>query len=154
VDLEGEVQGVINSGGGDNIAFAISAPLVRKVVPELIAEGEYRHPFLGVRLQPVTEDLARQRNLQNARGLLVAGTLQGTPAEGTLRSGDVLLAIDGQRVDSQRALSSYLELQTSPGDTVTLTVRRGGERQQVELTLGARPAPESTPSGSRRSVFA
>jgi S1-C subfamily serine protease len=154
VDLEGEVQGVINSGGGDNIAFAISALLVRKVVPALIQNGEYEHPYMGVALRPVTEGLARRENLQNARGLLVAEVLSGTPAAGTLRSGDVLVAVDGERVDTREGLSSYLELQTSPGDTVTLTVRRGGQRQQVELTLGARPPPERTPSGSRRDAFA
>jgi len=154
VDLEGEVQGVINSGGGDNIAFAISAPLVRKVVPALIENGEYEHPYMGVALRPVTEGLAGQRNLQNARGLLVAEVLSGTPAAGTLRSGDVLVAVDGERVDTREGLSSYLELRTSPGDTVTLTLRRGGERRQVELTLGTRPDPESTPSGSRRDGFA
>ena len=154
VDLAGDVQGVINSGGGDNIAFAISAPLVRKVVPPLIENGEYEHPYMGVALRPVTEGLARRENLRNARGLLVAEVLSGTPAAGTLRSGDVLVAVDGERVDTREGLSSYLELRTSPGDTARLTVRRGGERQQIELTLGARPPPERTPSGSRRGAFA
>jgi S1-C subfamily serine protease len=154
VDLAGDVQGVINSGGGDNIAFAISAPLVRKVVPPLIENGEYEHPYMGVALRPVTEGLARREDLRNARGLLVAEVLSGTPAAGTLRSGDVLVAVDGERVDTREGLSSYLELQTSPGDTARLTVRRGGERQQIELTLGARPPPERTPSGSRRGAFA
>jgi len=154
VDLAGDVQGVINSGGGDNIAFAISAPLVRKVVPPLIENGEYEHPYMGVALRPVTEGLARREDLRNARGLFVAEVLSGTPAAGTLRSGDVLVAVDGERVDTREGLSSYLELQTSPGDTVRLTVRRGGERQQIELTLGARPPPERTPSGSRRGAFA
>jgi S1-C subfamily serine protease len=153
VDLNGEVLGVINSGGGDNIAFAISAPLVRKVVSALIAEGEYEHPYLGVRLREVTEELARRESLQNARGLFVAEVLSGTPAAATLESGDVLLAVDGQRVDTRQELSSYLELETSPGDTATLTIRRGGERRQVELTLGARPEPQGTTNGSRPNRF-
>ena len=139
VNLEGTVVGVINSGGGENIAFAISAPYVRKVVSALIANGEYEHPYMGVTLRPVTQRLARSEGLANTRGLFVGEVLSGTPADGTLRRGDVLLAVDGQPTESREALSSYLELETSPGDTVRLTIRRGGERRQVGLTLGARP---------------
>ena len=141
VNLDGVVVGVINSGGGENIAFAISAPYVRKVVSALISEGEYEHPYMGVSLVPVTPGLAREESLRNTRGLFVREVLSGSPSDGTLRAGDVLLAVDGTRVGSREALSSYLELETSPGDTVTLTVRRNGERRQVDLTLGARPEP-------------
>ena len=139
VNLEGMVAGVVNSGGGENIAFAISAPYVEKVVSALIAEGDYEHPYMGVSLVPVTTELARNENLRNTRGLFVRDVLSGTPANGALRAGDVLLAIDGTQVNSREALSSYLELETSPGDTVTLVIRRNGDRQQVKLTLGARP---------------
>lgn len=139
VNLEGTVVGVINSGGGENIAFAISAPYVRKVVSALISEGEYEHPYMGVALRPVTQRLARAEGLANTRGLFVEEVLSGTPADGTLERGDVLLAVGGQPTESREALSSYLELETSPGDTVRLTIRRDGARRQVDLTLGARP---------------
>ena len=139
VNLDGVVEGVINSGGGENIAFAISAPYAEKVISALIETGDYEHPYIGVRLLPTSRQLVRERNLQNSRGLLVEDVLSGTPAAGTLRNGDVLLAVDGEPVDSREALSSYLELETSPGDSVELTIRRNGERQGVDLTLGSRP---------------
>lgn len=155
VNLDGIVLGVIDSRGGENIAFAISAPYVRKVVTALIETGEFRHPFLGVGLTQVTQRIARQRNLPNARGLLVGSIKQGGPAA-VLREGDVILSVDGKATPTFQALSSYLELNTQPGDTVTLTIRWNGERQQVDVTLGMRPAPKTgtqSSSNSRSSHF-
>ncbi|WP_101294063.1 S1C family serine protease [Halegenticoccus soli] len=158
VNLDGVVQGVVNSGGGENIAFAISAPLVRRVVPALIRRGRYRHPYLGVQLIDVTEAVARANDLRRARGLLVVGVLPGAPAEGELRGsdstaqvdgfsvptgGDVVLAVDGRRIESVQDFYSYLALNASPGETITLTVLRDGERRQVRVELGARPPPQA-----------
>jgi serine protease Do len=142
VNLDGIVLGVINSGGGENIAFAISAPYAEQVVSALIESGTYEHSYIGVGLVPVTQGIARERGLRNARGLLVRRVFPDTPAQGTLEQGDILVAIDGTAIESQQALSSYLELQARPGDTVTLTLRRNGSRQQVDLTVGTRPPPE------------
>ena len=153
VNLAGEVLGVINSGGGNDIAFAISAPLVRKVVPSLIDDGTYRHPYMGVQLVDVTEAVARANGLDRARGLLVRDVVRGSPAANVLQpstgaervsgfqvpvGGDVIVSVNGHEVSSRQALLSYLELNTSPGETVRLGIIRDGERQTVQLTLGAR----------------
>ena len=151
VNLEGVVLGVINSGGGENIAFAISAPYVRKVVSALIEDGEFRHPFLGVGLRQVTQRIARRRNLNNARGLLVSSLAQNSPAAGALQEGDVIVGIESKPTPTFQALSSYLELNTQPGDTITLTVRRNGNRQRVEVTLGTRPVPGARSAPRSRS---
>jgi S1-C subfamily serine protease len=155
VDLEGTVLGVVNSGGGENIAFAISAPLVRQVVTALIEEGEYVHPTLGVRLLPVTEIVAAANGLEETRGLLVTDVASGSGAAEALRpatgtetvggfdvpvGGDVILSIGGRDVSTRQAFREYLELETRPGDAVTLTVLRDGERRQVEVEVGALPA--------------
>lgn len=71
--------------------------------------------------------------------VLVIEVRSGGPAAGVLQAGDVVVSIDGKRIDSRQQLASYLALESSPGDTVELAVRRDGERRTVELTLGERP---------------
>jgi serine protease Do len=139
VNLDGRVIGVISSGGGENLAFAISAALVKRVVPALIEDGEYDHAYMGVGLRTVTPDVAEQLGLDQPRGVAVARVRSGGPSAGTLRQGDVILSIGGTRIDGRQQLSSYLALQASPGDTVDVTVLRNGERRTLSLTLGTRP---------------
>ncbi len=157
VGLGGDVLGVVNSGGGDNIAFAISAPLARRVVPALVESGTFEHSFVGVSLTEVTPTVARANDLaaDRPRGLIVLRTVPGSPAEGVLRGssqeqvddvtvpvgGDVVLELGGQPVDTLEAFSAYLALETSPGDTVGVTVLRNGERRTLDVTLTDRPAP-------------
>jgi S1-C subfamily serine protease len=157
VTMDGQVAGVINSGGGDNIGFAISAALSRRVVPALIEDGEYEHSLVGVRLAPVTPAAATEYGLDRAFGAIVVGVQPGGPADGVLRpadgettvdgvavptGGDVIIAVDGQQVRTLGEFSAYLALNTSPDQTVTLTVVRDGERRDVSLTLAERPEPE------------
>jgi serine protease Do len=153
VALDGSVVAVINSGGGDNIAFGISAALARRVLPELIETGSFEHSFLGAALAPVTPTLAEANDLAQPRGLLVVQVMPDGPAEGILRpsdpevvdgervpvGGDVLLSIEGTTTDTPEALGSYLALETDPGDAVSLTILRDGSERTVEVELGTRP---------------
>jgi len=156
--LDGQVLAVINSGGGDNIAFGISAALARRVLPTLIETGSYEHSFLGVAVTTVTPAVAEANGLSEPRGLLVVQVAPDGPVDGVLQpsdesttvegervrvGGDVLLAIDGARTDTTEALGSHLALETRPGDTVSLTVLRDGEEQTVEAELGTRPTRPS-----------
>jgi len=156
VSLEGDVIAVVNSGGGENVAFGISAPLVRRVVPALIEEGEYEHAYMGVTLRTVTPAVARGNDLDRPRGVLVVDVLEGGPSEGVLQpsdeatflagqripvGGDVILAMDDATIERVEDLSSFLALRASPGDTIDLTVLRDGEERTVELALGTRPPP-------------
>ena len=156
VTLDGAVAGVINSGGGDNIGFAISAALTRRVVPELVDSGDYAHSFLGIRLQEVSPLVAEANGLDRARGIIVVETISGGPAAGVLRGsdertvisgtqvpvgGDVVVAVDDTPVQTQADFGTHLALETSPGETISLTVLRDGERQTAEVTLGRRPDP-------------
>jgi S1-C subfamily serine protease len=155
VTLDGEVVGVINSGGGDNIGFAISAALTQRVVPALIDTGKYDHSYIGVQLRAVSPLVAEANGLDRARGVIVVETVTGGPAAGVLRGsdgqqtingtqvpvgGDVIVGISDTEIRTQADLGTYLALETSPGDTVSMTVLRDGERQTVEVTLGTRPA--------------
>lgn len=148
VNLQGEVVGVISSGGGENLAFAISAALMKRVLPALIEDGDYDYPYLGIIPRTVTPSVAEQIGLDRPRGVLIRSVRSGTPAAGTLRQGDVILAINGTRIDTKEQLSSYLALQASPGETVEITVLRNGERQTISLTLGTRPEQPGTRGGT------
>lgn len=154
VNLDGDVVAVINSGGGDNIGFGISAALTGRVVPELIETGDYEHSYLGVSFDVVSPAVAAANDLETSRGLLVVQTVDGGPADSALRpssdieivddqriavGGDVILSIDGQSLATGEDLGSYLALNTQPGDTVELRVLRDGTEQTVGVELGARP---------------
>ncbi|WP_114577889.1 S1C family serine protease [Saliphagus sp. LR7] len=153
VDLEGEVVGVINAAGGDNVGFAISAALTDRVVPALIEEGEYRHPVLGISHVPVDPTIAEENDLPEADGVIVYDVVDGGPADGVLEpspnqvqrggsavpvGGDVVLELAGESTPDGHALARVLALQTSPGETVPVRVYRDGEETTVEVTLGAR----------------
>ncbi|WP_335998567.1 S1C family serine protease [Halorientalis halophila] len=155
VTLDGRVAGVINSGGGDNIGFAISAALMRRVIPALIERGRYDHSFMGVSLTSVTPLIAEANDLPDADGVYIDAVRPDGPAGDVLEGsggqstridgvqvpvgGDVIVRMGEQRIQSQEALSTYLALVTSPGDTIPLEVIRDGSRTTVDLTLGERP---------------
>lgn len=155
VDLDGDVVGVINSGGGDNIGFAISAALTDRVVPELIETGSYEHSYMGIGLRTVDRIVAEVNDLPEATGVMVTDVFDGTAAEGVLKpsqrtvqrrgepipvGGDVILELDGEPIPDRHSLSTHLALRTSPGDTLVMRLRREGELIERELTLGSRPS--------------
>lgn len=161
LDCDGAVVGVntagIQAAFAENVGFAISQSLVHRVAPTLIEEGEVEWPYLGVGTVDVTPAVADERGLERARGIVVVETLEDGPAADVLRpaddvrsvegqpvpsGGDVVLAIDGRRVDTGEDLSSYLATETAVGDTVTLGIVRDGERLEVNVTLEARPADD------------
>jgi len=166
VTCEGTVVGVNTAGitaqGAENIGFAVSATLIDRVVPALIEDGEYEYSYLGIAATPVTPPIAEANDLNATQGLYVVRTADDSPAADALQEpdenetagefsvpvgGDVIVAIDGRQVSSAEDLSSYLVTETSPGDEVTLTVLRDGERQEVTVTLDERPAPETGTTG-------
>lgn len=102
--------------------------------------------------------IATANELSVASGVYVHEVNEGGPASGVLQGttnivvedgrqvpvgGDVIVAIDGQQITSGEDLASYLFTETRPGETVTLTVIRDGDPQQVKVTLGERPEPNS-----------
>jgi len=154
VDLDGAVIGVVNAAGGDNIGFAISAALTNRVVPALIETGEYEHSYLGIGLRTVDRLIAEENDLSEAAGVIVTDVFDGTAADGVLKpatrtverrgtqlpvGGDVIRELDGTPIPDRHALSTYLALETSPGDTIEVRLLRNGRLRTRDLTLGARP---------------
>lgn len=168
VNCRGRVQGVIFAGEGpidSGVNFALSPRMVRTVVPALVQRGTFPTPSLGIQAAPVNPTLAEVNNLSVSRGVMVTGVLPGGPADGALRGapavhlpsglpydGDVVLAVDGERVADENDLLSYLFLQTRPGQTVNLTVSRDGENRTVPVTLEARPEVPVQQPGPRTPV--
>jgi len=159
---EGTVVGVNTAGlpasRADNIGLAVPSTLVQRVVPALVENGSYEHAYLGVSLAPITPQLASANDLNTTEGVYVHRANEGTPVAGVLQGttevavvdgnrvpvgGDVLVAIDNRTVDTAKDLATYLFTEGRPGETVTLTVLRDGQREQVEVTLGERPEPQN-----------
>jgi S1-C subfamily serine protease len=156
VTLDGQVAAVINSGGGENIAFGISAALTRRVVPSIIRTGAYDHYYVGATFTNVTPAVAAANDIETPRGVLLVQYRPESPAEGVLRpctrlaavegqrvpvGGDVIVSVNGNDVRTPEDFRSYLALNTSPGDTVTFEVLRDGEVGEIEFELGERPSP-------------
>lgn len=146
-NLEGKVIGVNTaiyspSGGNVGIAFAIPTAVVENVIDQLLNEGVVTRGFLGVSLQELNEDLADGLGLANTNGALVTEPIEGAPAsEAGVRSGDVIVSVDGQGVRSSRELSRVIS-QRTPGTTVNLGIIRNGEEIDVAVTLDRLPEDE------------
>lgn len=163
LNLQGEVIGVnaqIETGGTTRsnlgIGFAIPVSIVKIVVPDLIEKGVHEWAWLGVRGSDVTPILVQAMKLPETRGAYFAEIVpDGPAAKAGLRGaddsaaidqrpveigGDVVLAIDGQPVNSFDDLLIYIALQTQPGQEVNLTILRDGKPVDVKITLEERPA--------------
>jgi len=156
VTLDGEVVGVVNSGGGDNVGFAISAAMVENVVPSLIETGEYRHSYMGVRLGNVSPRIIEANNLPVSWGVYISGVRPTGPSDGVLGGtdsrvlvrgtetpvgGDVIVRMGDWQIPNRERLSAYLALETQPGTTFEVEFIRDGSRETADLTVGERPPP-------------
>jgi len=176
VDANGQVIGVTaaiesTSGANAGIGFVIPSNIVRRVVPSLIENGSFAHPYLGISGSDLIPDLATAMDLDsNQRGALVIEVNPNTPADkaglrGSDRQvtidgqearvgGDVIVAIDGQTVNDMDDLIAYLGKSTVVGQEVTLTVLRDGNETEVSVTLEARPgqaAPQAEAEAAQTS---
>ncbi len=167
LNMYGEVVGVntaiaSRTGEFSGIGFAIPSDTVKRIVPALIENGKYRHPWLGVSGRDVNAEMAEILGLRDARGFLVIDVVANSAAEkagikGGNRSvtlsdgsrikvgGDVIIAIDGNPVRKINDILVYLQRAKSVGDQVTLTVIRDGSMIDLRATLLERPNPLESP---------
>ena len=133
LNTRGEIIGVnsqieSDSGGNDGVGFAIPSSTVASIVPELLSTGRAEHAFLGVSVETVP------------KGAEIARIVSGAPAaRAGLRSGDVITAVDGKRIRSADQLRSVVNAK-HPGDTISVTVSRGGNSHTVRVKLATRPS--------------
>jgi len=152
VNLRGEVVGIntlVVRGapgssvfGGDQaegLGFAVPSSIFNNVSQQLIATGEMKYPYIGIRYSQIDGDIAAQEGLTVQNGALVADVEPGTPAEQAgLQPNDIITAVNGVSLAQENSLR-YMLTQFQPGDTVELTVLRNGEEIKIPLTLATRP---------------
>jgi serine protease DegQ len=144
VDAAGNLVGVNSAiysrtGGSQGIGFAIPVSIARQVMEQIIKTGSVTRGWVGIEVQDLTPELAESFSLKNAEGALIAGVLKGGPADaGGIRPGDILLAVNGNRVtDSASLLNLIAELK--PGVSARLTVARKQQSLDLKIQVGRRP---------------
>jgi Do/DeqQ family serine protease len=139
-DIEGRVIGINSaiysqSGGSVGIGFAIPSNIARKAVQDLVNNGKIVRAGLGAIVQGLSPQMAKSFGLSSTEGALLSSINPGSAAEKAgLKPGDIVLAVDGEKVTSSSDLVAKLYLH-QPGDKVDLTILRGGNRHQVPVTL-------------------
>ncbi|HEX5990279.1 MAG TPA: trypsin-like peptidase domain-containing protein [Solirubrobacterales bacterium] len=147
-----------NSGANDGVGFAVPISSVKRSIAQLREDGDAEYAYIGVSSQPLYPQLARKLELDTSYGGLVSEVVAGGPAEeagieggdekltfqaGRYRvGGDVILDVDDRRIVGPDDLAKVIA-DHQPGDKVTVTILRDGERKEVELTLGKRPDDSS-----------
>jgi S1-C subfamily serine protease len=129
------------SGTSSGVGFAIPVNTVKRVVPELIQNGRYAHPYIGISAESVTMVPSPDNpDLLLEGGTRVVEVTSGGPAsQGGLQVGDLITAIDGTAVNDFNDLIIYLEASTHPGDVIELTVVRDNVDQALSIQLAERP---------------
>ena len=160
LDARGQVIGIneqiaSSSGSNSGVGFAIPVTSIRYSLDQLEADGEVEYAYLGVTSESLYPQLAEHLGLDTEAGALITDVVNGSPADDAglkgstgddtfqlqqvKTGGDVVLAVDGKPVLQNNDLSKLVATH-KPGDTVTLEVLRDGDKTDVEVTLGSRPA--------------
>lgn len=160
LNLRGQVIGINSAifsltGGYTGVGFAIPASTLQRVVPVLISEHSYKHPWIGISGVDLNEQIASVMKLNTTKGFLVIDTSPGGPAakagiqggdkmveingRETNLFGDVIVKIDNQNVSKIDDILVYLEQQKKVGQSVNLTVIRDGKLQTINVVLAERP---------------
>ena len=148
IDSSGQVIGINTavSNNAQGIGFAIPVDVAKPIMAQALAGKPIARPWIGVYYQPITRQLADERNLPVDQGVLVEPPSNGSPAvfpdspaaKAGLTDGDVVVAVDGVKLDLTHDLSALI-LPHSPGDTITLRVLRSNSTTELKVTLGTLP---------------
>ena len=151
VNMQGEVIGINTAivAGDSGIGFATPSNVVKKIYAELVAKGRVARAWLGVSIQPLTSDLAKSFHAKHPTGLLVSDVTADSPAaKAGLRSGDILLELDGKQVETPGEFARVLE-RGAPGQMARLKVWRDAGEKTFEVRLGEEPDERETPASGR-----
>jgi len=160
LNYQGQVIGITTAIVSDSqgLGFAIPSSTVKREIESLITEGSFnQHPWLGASGTDMTYEIANAIGIDVTYGWLVVQVASGGPADdaglrgGTSQvtvagvtftvGGDVVIALEGTRIKGIDDLSTFLEENTSPDQTLDMTIIRNGEIMTIQLTLGTRPSP-------------
>jgi serine protease Do len=147
VNVKGELVGIntaiyTTSGGYQGIGFAIPSNMVKTVIDSLIKKGKVVRGWVGVSIQEITPELAKQFQLKDEVGALVGDVVENGPAEKAgLKRGDVIIEYDGKKIEEPNNLRNMVA-NTSPGEKHQMKVLRDGKAVTIQLTIGELP-PEA-----------
>ncbi|MCA4964675.1 Do family serine endopeptidase AlgW [Pseudomonas sp. Y24-6] len=151
VDANGNLTGIntaifSKSGGSQGIGFAIPVKLAMEVMKSIIEHGQVIRGWLGIEVQPLTQELAESFGLSGRPGIVVAGIFRDGPAQKAgLQLGDVILAIDGEPAgDGRRSMNQVARIK--PTEKVTIQVMRNGKEIKLTAEIGLRPPPAPAPA--------
>ena len=146
-DMKGNVIGINNAifsptGGSVGIGFAIPAEIAGPIVDKLRAGKTIERGYLGVQIQPLSDDLASSLGLPKNRGEFIQSVVPGQAAANAgLQAGDVVVKVDGKDVTPEQTLS-FIVANEAPGARIPIELLRDGKRQTVTATVGKRPSEE------------
>jgi S1-C subfamily serine protease len=147
INLDGEVIGINTLVAGQaepgvqaqGIGFAIAIDTVKPIADQLVKNGRVVHPFLGVSYVPLNPAISAQLNVNTTDGVVVETVVAGGPsAQAGIQQGDLITAADGEALKGESALAYALN-KHKPGDKITLTLLRQGQKKDVTVTLAERP---------------
>ena len=142
INTRGEAVGInsairSSSGGFQGIGFAIPVDLAKPILGQLRATGKVTRGWLGVSIQPLTDELAKSFGIKGTQGALVASVSDDSPAaKAGFKPGDVIVTFDGKNVEGPRVLPGIVA-NTPVGRAVPVVVLRDGQRQTVSVTVGS-----------------
>ena len=160
LNMKGQVVGINTaiqsmSGSNSGIGFAVPSNTAIKIVPSLIEDGEYHHPWIGISGRDIDPDLARVLELKDAKGFLIITVVDGSPADKAglkgmtatqvidgkeyPADGDIIISVDDKEVRKISDILIHLQREKSVGDTMVLGILRDGEFMHKFLTLVERP---------------
>jgi serine protease Do len=153
INTRGEVVGIntlIVTGGAQanaGVGFSVPINVAKEILPQLREKGKVVRGWMGVNIQPLTEDVAGTYGLAEAKGAMVSAVTAGSPAEKAgLQPEDVIFSADGRSIQDNSDLSRYISSK-SPGTVVKLELVRGKDRKTVSVTLGTFPDETVEPAG-------
>ncbi len=141
IDMNGKVVGINTAiiASGQGIGFAIPINLAKSLIPQLKARGKVTRSWIGIRIQKVTDELAKSFGLKRAGGALVSEVMKNGPGEKAgIKTGDIILTFDGREIND----SSDLPLITSMagvGKEVEIVVLRDRKKKRLRVKLGELP---------------
>lgn len=145
VNVKGELVGIntaifSTSGGYQGIGLAIPSDMAKDVMDSLIAKGKVVRGWLGVSVQSITPELAKQFNLKEEKGALVGDVVEESPAEKAgIQRGDIITAYEGKKIDEPYQLRNMVA-NTSPSKEVELTIVRENTTKTIKVTISEQPA--------------
>jgi len=160
LNMKGQVVGINTaiqsmSGSNSGIGFAVPSNTILKIVPILINDGEYHHPWIGITGQDIDPELAKVLDIKQAKGFLVITVVDGSPADkaglkGMTATqmidgkeypvdGDIIISVDDKEVRKISDILIHLQREKTVGDTMVLGILRDGEFMHISLELVERP---------------